>query len=86
MCRKVVCALGKVFVKAISWSLCQYDLLDEDHKLFLGPFERSLVPLVLRVACCFACHQAELGPLVFYHFCSFMTVVVPWSAFFITIC
>ena len=26
------------------------------------------MPLVLRVACCFACHQAELGPLVFIVF------------------
>ena len=31
MCRKVVCAVGKVFVKAISWSLCQYDLLHGDY-------------------------------------------------------
>ena len=30
--------------------------------IFLGPFERSLVPLVLRGACSFACHQAKLGP------------------------
>ena len=44
------------------------------------------MPLVLRVACCFACHQAELGPIVFYHFCSLGPLWCPCLPFYYYFC
>ena len=72
---KGVCESHFLVIVSIKTSLM------EIIKLFLGPFERSLVPLVLRVACCFACHQAELCPLVFYHFCSLWPLWCPCLPF-----